>query len=409
MKKTILFFLLAALLLCCLPIQALAATPKYTVNFYSDSSLTTLLDTQQVQMGNHPKAPTTPPSYTIDGYRYDFDGWYWEVGGVVQRFSLTEEDCEIWGDATIFAAYTKYLAEGYYLIVVHSGGAVYLEDTQTPVKTLLKGYSGITSAYTQSKSDYQQGSSGGDHEHSFDYTAPTWSWQTQSGATVAVATYTCSCQETQTETVPPTYTDRQGVRTYHAQDSHGNTAQQTKTLEYTLTLNGAARDAVYHWGDVCLLSADTVKAWYVGSVAPENLVADGVKSYVFAITDNTHIVTADTQHQTQQPTVRVEMRSESSGAAAFHAQWSVPYGAHVQSVTIYRGYTATEKTIDAQTLIDNGTPFTADLNVSSGDYTLHLTELTPGTWQHAAIVIQYSVGGVQQEPLVSAVAKAAIT
>ena len=66
------------------------------------------------------------------------------------------------------------------------------------------------------------------------------------------------------------------------------------------------------------------------------------------------------------------------------------------------------KEVNAETLRQKGTPFNANLKARNGDYTLHMTDLTPGSWQYAVLVVRYSLNGVTQEPLVSPVQKCQI-
>ena len=508
MKKAV-AFTLAFLLVLSLPASAFAAAN--TVTFYTDSSMTVVHDTQNVKDGGHPTVPAEPSGYTADGYQYKFNGWYWMMDGSAVEFSFTDYDCEIWlYDADIFAGYSQYLAEGYYLIVVYSGGTEFLEDTTTPVPTLLKNYPGITAAYTQSKQDYQSGTgsdkaatatvngaekdyetlaeavskadagtvvkaladitlsdtlnvnktltldfegcslsgavtvggtgaltlSGGDytgmtltvqsggsvnvtggtfgidpsayvdqtsydvtesggvysvspHTHSYDYSSPAWDWKVVGSSYKAVAAYSCACGSKTDETVKPSYTDNRGTRTYSAKDSHGNTSGSTVVLSYTVTLDGTPQETPYSWGDICTLTADTYKAWYVNGAK----LSEGTETYSFAVTENTVVTTQNTSYTTPQAAVSAKIVSTASGTAAFNAKWSLPQGAKVTDVTIYRGYTTTDRTVDADTMIAHGAAFHADLLVRNGDYTLRLSGLTPTYYQHAVIVISYEIDG----------------
>lgn len=141
-KRSIAFALVFALMFgSCL--SAFADTVYYTVTFYTDSTLQTVHETQQVEFTKHPAEPATvPASYTKDGFRYEFGGWYRTVGGQAYPFSFTDEEQEIWSDASIYAGYTQYLAEGYEMVVVYEGGTVFVIDTQTPVPELLARYGG---------------------------------------------------------------------------------------------------------------------------------------------------------------------------------------------------------------------------------------------------------------------------
>lgn len=398
-NKNIIFSVITALLLIfAMSAQsAIHALTYYTVSFYTNSSETELFTTQQVKQGGHPAEMTAkPPSYENGGFRYDFNGWYWMIDGRAYSFSFTDDDCEIWFDAHLFAGYTQFLADGYEMIVVYSGGTDFIYDTATPVSDILKNYPGISNVLVQEKKDYETGSGVVDptHTHSYDYANPTWRWKVENGEITAETAYACSCGDKKTETVTPAYTDRKGVRTYTAKDNHGNTASTTKELTYTVKCDGTDQSASYHWGDICTLTSDTNKAWYVNSASPENKVADGTNSYTFAVTSDTVIVTKPTDVSSQQAVVRVRLTSDEEGKAVFNAKWSLPANADVKSVKIYRGYTSTAKTVSADSIIKINAGHDADLLVQNGDYTLYLSDLTPNYYQHAVIVITYSADGV---------------
>ena len=396
MKKLLLSVLSAAVILFGVIIPGtVCAASSYEVIFYTDASKTAVHDTQHVEFAGHPAAPSNPASFEKNGYRYEFDHWSWDIGGgAVAQFSFTDEFCEIWGDTAVFASYTEYLAEGYELIVIYSGGTVFVGDTETPVQEILKGYTGITSAYTQIKPDYVSGSGSEDpsHTHSYDYNSPSWSWKIEDGNMTATVSYSCTCGSKATEKINPSYIDRKGVRTYTAADGHGNEAMTSKTLTYTVTLDGAAQAAGYGWGDICTLSADTCRAWYQNSADEENKLADGTATYTFAVTSNVDVVTSDTTYTKQQAAVMMKVTSSDSGKAEISAKWSLPDGADVKSVIIYRGYTTTGKTVDAETVIEKGTAFDTKLLVKNGSYTLYVSGLTPSYYQHCAIQITYKTG-----------------
>lgn len=376
--------------------NATFAAKYYTVSFYTNSSETELFTAQQVKQGGHPAEMTTnPPSYESGGFRYDFNGWYWMIDGRAYAFSFTDDDCEIWFDAHLFAGYTQFLADGYEMIVVYSGGTDFIYDTATPVSDILKNYSGISNVLVQEKKDYETGSGVVDptHTHSYDHANPTWKWKVENGEITAEASYACECGDKKTENVTPSYTDRKGVRTYTAKDSHGNTASTTKELTYTVKCDGTDQSANYRWGDICTLTSDTNKAWYVNSISDENKVADGTRNYTFAVTSDTEILTKATNASSQQAVVRARLKSDEKGKAVFNAKWSLPVGADVKSVKIYRGYTSTNKTVSADSIIKRSAGYDADLLVQNGDYTVYISGLTPNYYQHAVIVIKYSVNG----------------
>lgn len=376
--------------------NATFAVKYYTVSFYTNSSETELFTTQQVKQGGHPtKMTENPPSYESGGFRYDFSGWYWMIDGRAYAFSFTDDDCEIWFDAHLFAGYTQFLADGYEMIVVYSGGTDFIYDTATPVSDILKNYSGISNVLVQEKKDYETGTGSVDptHTHSYDYTKPSWKWKVDDGVTVAEATYACECKQTETETVTPAYEDRKGVRTYTAKDSHGNTETTTKELTYTVKYDGVNQNTSFKWGDVCTLTADSCKAWYVNSTSSADKVADGTKTYTFAVTSDTTVITKASDVSSQPAVVRATLTSSESGKAEFNAKWSLPAGAEVSSVKIYRGHTSTEKSISAGDLIKKGTVLNSSLIVQNGDFTLHISGLTPTYYHHVVIVITYSVNG----------------
>ena len=549
MKKHTIALLLALALVFGVSVPASAAG-SHSVVFFTDSTKKVVHDTQQVPHKGHPIRPAAPADFVRNGIRYSFGDWYWDVMGNAVVFDFEDDVCEIWGDAVIYAGYVEYLAPGYELIVVHSGGTDFITDTETPIQVILKRYSGVSSWVPYSKDSYEHGTggdliasgteggqekeyesladavshvdadseialladailnselqinkslsialsgytlnaaqgltlenatltlngeadgsrlkgtitvsdgarltiTGGDcteltlsvndsgavsitggsfgfdpseylepsayeahesngvytvtaHTHSYDYSAPSWKWKIENGASVAEVSYSCACGTCDTLTVTPVYTDSKGVRSYTATDSHGNSDSMTKTMEYSVSLNGEANDKLYHWGEICSLTVDAYSAWYLDSADPDNLLADGVKTYLFAVTEHNHLVTETSAYQSQRPTVKTTISSNAPGTAAFHARWSLPNGAQVQSVTIYRGFTRSDADITTDTLTRRGTACNVELFARSGDYTLRLQNLSSGTYQHAVVVIRYELDGVAQEPLVSSVQK----
>lgn len=242
------------------------------------------------------------------------------------------------------------------------------------------------------------------HVHSFDHENPAWTWGVKDGDQVANAAYPCACGEKETVTVTPTYEDLRGIRVYTARDAYGNETSRQETLVYTVTVDGVVQSTTYRWGDICVVTADGPRAWYVGTVAEGNKVADGTGTHTFAVTENTVLRTQASQYTEAQAAVRATMTSPAAGKAVFNAKWSLPKGAQVSDVTIYRGYTTADMTVSAKTMVDYGKAFTANLLVRNGDFTLNLTNLTPSNYQHAVIVISYTVDG-QAKTLTSAVQK----
>lgn len=242
------------------------------------------------------------------------------------------------------------------------------------------------------------------HTHEYDTEQPVWAWKVEGGDTFAEVTYSCACGDAVTQRIKPSYRDSRGTRTYTAIDSYGNKATTTKKLVYTVSCDGVIQGTSYNWGDICTLTAETNRAWYVDQVSSTNKIADGTMTCAFAVTGNTAVLTGETAYTEPQAAVRATMISTESEFAAFNAKWSIPAEATVQSVQIFRGYTKTDRTISAETLIDKGTVYDIDLLVHNGDYTLNLLDLTPTYYQHAVIVLTYLLEG-EQKTLVSTVQK----
>ena len=238
------------------------------------------------------------------------------------------------------------------------------------------------------------------HQHVFDYENPTVEWAIIDGSWTAIFTYTCACGAKEESEITPSYTENRGVRTYLAIDSHGNESTNPVTLTYKVTLDGVEQPTLYHWGEICALQADGAKKWTVNGVA----FADGVASLVFAVTEDMVITTEAAEQPEAIAAVMVKIESTQAGTASFNAKWTLPEGAKVEKVTIYRGYNAADKDYSAGILVQHGTEFNVDLLVRNGDYTLKLTQLTSETYQYAAIVIEYTVGG-EAKILTSSVAK----
>ena len=248
------------------------------------------------------------------------------------------------------------------------------------------------------------------HVCSYDYAHPTVVWRNIRGTLSAIFTYTCSCGKTDTYIATPTYTDSEGERTYTATDEHNHVETTTKTLNYHVTFNDSEQPEIYHWGDVCTLDAGAISAWYVDSVAVANKVADGVSTYTFAVTDNTTIVTGETNETSQQAAVSAKLTAESGGKATFSAKWSIPEGCTVTSVKIYRGYTSSYNSgITSGILTSYGTLHNVNLLVRTGDYKLRLSGLSANTYQYAVIIINYKDSDNETQKLISTVQSAGIS
>lgn len=135
------------------------ASKEYTVTFYKDTAKKKVLEKQTVKQGGHPKEPAKEPAgYEENGFRYEFNGWYWNVDDAAMEFSLTDDDCEIWSDADIFPGFTQYLAKGYELIVEHEDGTDFITDTKTPISEQMKAFKEINNVYVQEAQEYEKGS-----------------------------------------------------------------------------------------------------------------------------------------------------------------------------------------------------------------------------------------------------------
>ena len=238
-------------------------------------------------------------------------------------------------------------------------------------------------------------------EHNFTWEEVDWGTDA-ADAYGAYFTYTCtSCGEEREVFVPGTYHDFKGERSYTATDSYGNTVTDGPVrLHYAVAFEGQIQPTQYRWGESCLLtygSGEEPRAWYAVDSEGETLLADGISSYSFAVTQNMTIVTRETQNTEPQAVVAVKLSSQTPGRAVFDAMWSIPYGAKVTSATIYRGSSDVEKTVDVETLIQKGAPFDTGLLVRNGSYRLNLVELTPTKYQHVVIQITYTLEG-ETEP-----------
>ena len=220
--------------------------------------------------------------------------------------------------------------------------------------------------------------------------------------------YKCSVCENESEefVLPDSCSDSRGWRTYTATDAQGNTATSEPIQQfYTVVFNGKPQSTMYAWGEVCLLTSadEEVKAWYLVNDGVETLLADGVSSCCFAVTDNTEIVTNETENHEPQAAVAVTLKSESAGTAVFNAMWSIPEGARVKSAVIYRGYTSADKDVPVGTMVSKGAPFDTRLLVRNGSYRLNISGLDATKYQHVMIRVTYTVDGEDEINLDSAV------
>ena len=239
------------------------------------------------------------------------------------------------------------------------------------------------------------------HEHSWVYSAIDWD-ENDDGVFGAYITYVCDCGEEEEEFVAASSSVSKGVRTYTVTDKFGDTYTETIELTYTVIFNGVKQSIDYKWGQVCLLSSDDgeAKLWKANG----QTVADGVNSYSFAVNSNIEITTEATENTAPVAAVAATLVSESTRTAEFNAMWSIPGNATVNKVTIYRGSSSVDKTVDADTLMSKGSELDVNLLVRNGSFCLKLSDLTSGKYQHVVIVIDYTdANGAQQ--LVSAVQK----
>ena len=234
-------------------------------------------------------------------------------------------------------------------------------------------------------------------------------WVNINNAYKAIFTYTCDCgRELEPQRVDPTYNDVEGIRTYTATDSYGNTAEHKHQITYTVTFGPKPIYAT--WGEMIVLSSPDglPHAWYIddnGTHKPENMVSNYAKTYTLIVTSNTNISIDDVVGATSENGyVRTTLTSTEAGKAVFNAKWTIPSNGGeitVESVKIYRGFTSTDKDISADTLRSRGTEYDTSLLVQHGDYTLKLSDLTSGKYQHVLIVIKYTINDGEPLYLVS--------
>ena len=169
------------------------ATGSHTVTFYTNSNMDEVFATQTVaDKGYATKPENDPPAYTVDGYRYAFDTWYRKIDGAATEFDFANK--KIRSDISLYAGYTQYLAEGYRLLVIRSGSAVFITDTTTPISSILSQYPGAQISIEK----FEEGS-GDTHTHNYDYDHPVWNWaEDYSSASVSIE---CLNAPTHTETV----------------------------------------------------------------------------------------------------------------------------------------------------------------------------------------------------------------
>ena len=212
--------------------------------------------------------------------------------------------------------------------------------------------------------------------------------------------YECTrCGEQEIEFAVPTYTDAaRGRRSYTAFDRFGAIETLQVNLTYTVSLDGAYVGE-YEWGKVCVLSATTKRKWLInGSVA-----ADGVNVYRFAVIGDTDITTEETTADEKQAAAAAFLASYAPGTAVFKAMWTLPDHALVDSINIYRGFSASAVPVSVDTLLSKGKEINTQMKAIHGSYELNLFDLNTERYQHVMVRILYSLDGVMQPPLDSAV------
>lgn len=255
------------------------------------------------------------------------------------------------------------------------------------------------------------------HVHTYDYDPgnpakqPAWTWGRINGAWAAAASFNC-VKNDHTENVRATISENttQGIKTITATVTFNGkdyTAEKTEDVSYTVYFNNKSNS--YKWGELCTLTygdGNTPREW-----TDENgtVLADGRGSYTFPVTANINVYANSTQTVAPVAVISATLTSSVTKEASFNAKWSLPSGATVNSVTIYRGWNANEKTYSADVLRTYGTPYNANLFVRNGDYTLGITGLTTGNWQYAVIVINYTPLNGSATELVSDVVKVQVS
>ena len=180
----------------------------------------------------------------------------------------------------------------------------------------------------------------------------------------------------------------EGTKTYTATDSENATASKT-TSSYPVSFSGQSKS--FEWGMIASFLTDGLSTWKAG----DTTVADGTKSYAFAVTEVTGLTAVNTPATEQSAVISSSLERSGNGKATFRARWSLPKDAVVVSAIIYRGTTESNTSIPAADLIQKGTPYDTGLTTVTGDFTLELDGLKVGSCQHAVIEIRYNKNGVK--------------
>lgn len=235
------------------------------------------------------------------------------------------------------------------------------------------------------------------HKHTFG-AEPTWRWTRLDDNWTAASTYTCTeplCGEKEHVTATVSQSSATaGTVTYTATDEKGATATRTDSTTYTVTYGGDSFS--YKWGEVATFSADGIRQWKIQKQGEntERVVADGVQTFSFAVTDNCAVTAVVSSFTEKQEIISTSLTSTQTGTAVFNAKWSLPLGAKVKEAIIYRGNSKNQNVeVMASNLMERGLAYDTGLKAADGDFTLTLTGLTTGYYQHVIIKIEYSLPG----------------
>ncbi len=96
----------------------------YTVTFNTEGG--TVVDPQEVEYGGHATRPADPTRESTAQYNYEFEGWYKNNGGIIEKEKFDFENTEITADTTIVANWTNILRE--YTVTFDSDGGTEVES-----------------------------------------------------------------------------------------------------------------------------------------------------------------------------------------------------------------------------------------------------------------------------------------
>lgn len=225
-------------------------------------------------------------------------------------------------------------------------------------------------------------------EHEWD--DGSWVWRNIGGFMYAQYRRECTgCGEVEWFTATVTSNTVEGVTTFTATVTvDGTPVSDVRTLAEMYTVTFGEESNTYPWGGVATYNSPDgyPKKWKING----RVVADGVSTFVFAVTEDSTVTCVDTEATEQLAVISTALTSTETGKATFNAKWSLPEGAHDITVDIYRGYTTGDTDVEDYKIMAFN-PSTVDTmsNVRNGDFTLNLTGLTSGTYQHVLINIRY--------------------